>query len=113
ARAFEGLGATAKVSSIHVNGWWDSFSKESGLGEALRLLGGWTPREHAVYVGDSPNDAPLFEAAGVSVGVANVKDFLALPGFAPPAYVTQGKRADGAVEVLEKAVASPRANAKR
>lgn len=110
AQLFAKFGATAKVSSIHVNGWWGTFSKAEGLDEALERLGPWNAADHAVYVGDSPNDAPLFRAAGVSVGVANVKEFLGVKDFAPPAYVTRQERADGALEVIERAIHSPRAD---
>ncbi|MEL6188879.1 MAG: HAD-IIB family hydrolase, partial [Myxococcota bacterium] len=57
---FEAEGATAKVSSIHVNGWFGSFDKLTMIRRFAGVLG--YPEEtlgsRAVYVGDSPNDAP-------------------------------------------------------
>jgi len=56
-------GLTAKVSSIHVNGWFGRYDK---LGMAKTLLAESfgidldSQRERFVFVGDSPNDAPMF-----------------------------------------------------
>ncbi len=60
---FEHAGATAKVSSIHVNGWFGSYDK---LTMSLRTLDHFfgidpaTAKADAAFVGDSPNDAPMF-----------------------------------------------------
>jgi HAD superfamily hydrolase (TIGR01484 family) len=105
AREFAALGATAKVSSIHVNGWWGSFTKREGL---TRLLAEWTlagPETSVVYVGDSPNDVPLFEAAAVSVGVANLARFGQLAK--SPDYLADGESAQGSRELLAKLLAAP------
>ena len=72
-------GATAKVSSIHVNIWFGDYDKSGML---LRLLEQEFGMAHdealrtALYVGDSPNDEPLFERFPMSVGVANIAAFL-------------------------------------
>ena len=76
---FEKAGATAKVSSIHVNGWFGRYSKvqmaRRFAKERLKVA-----LERCVFVGDSPNDQPMFEAFEVSVGVRNVSHFeLATP----------------------------------
>ncbi|MBY0224530.1 MAG: HAD-IIB family hydrolase [Hyphomicrobium sp.] len=79
-RIFEAAGATAKVSSIHVNAWIGDFSK---LEMSLRLLQdvySVTPADSldlVVYVGDSPNDEPMFGHFRHTVGVANLSPFLA------------------------------------
>ncbi len=102
-QAFEAQGATAKVSSIHVNGWWGNFSKSEGL---KKLLSCFDPslslKNDLIYVGDSPNDGPLFDVAGLSVGVANIKDFIGVVDFMHPQFVTVGKRAYGALELINK-----------
>jgi len=76
---FERHGATCKVSSIHVNGWYGRFDKLEGCrrflwdrwGEALEpSLPRWA------FFGDSANDEPMFQAFPCSVGVANVAHFL-------------------------------------
>lgn len=84
-RLFEAEGATAKVSSIHVNAWIGDFSK---LQMSLSVLGsfgvdGDEARRRVVYAGDSPNDEPMFAYFPLSVGVANVKAFLPQMRFHP------------------------------
>lgn len=101
-------GATAKVSSIHVNGWFGTHDK---LTTSLRMLAeefGMEPataRETVVFVGDSPNDAPMFGHFPLSVGVANVLDFgdriPALPG-----HVTAGRSAEGFAELAERLISA-------
>lgn len=77
----ESQGAHAKVSSIHVNIWFGDHDKKSGF--ANLLINGLKadkkfPRqlEEWVFLGDSPNDAPMFRYFPFSIGVANVKKFL-------------------------------------
>jgi hydroxymethylpyrimidine pyrophosphatase-like HAD family hydrolase len=75
---FEAGGATAKVSSIHVNAWIGDFSK---LDMSLRLLRdefGVDPAgalARVLYVGDSPNDEPMFAHFPLTVGVSNILPF--------------------------------------
>ncbi len=102
---FEALGATAKVSSIHVNGWWGNFSKEDGLRELLEKKFNLSLDHNLIYTGDSPNDSPLFKVAGMSVGVANIKHFLNDPNLHLPKFVTQQEGGHGAVELLKMALA--------
>ncbi len=96
-------GMTAKISSIHVNGWFGDYDK---LGMTRTLMqeryGVDLARDQARYlfVGDSPNDAPMFRFFSNSVGVANVADFGARLTDAP-AYVTNRRSGDGFVEVAE------------
>ena len=78
---FERHGATAKVSSIHVNGWFGTHDK---LATTLTLLNrefGIDARrcnEQIVFVGDSPNDAPMFGFFRNAVGVANCRQYEAV-----------------------------------
>jgi HAD superfamily hydrolase (TIGR01484 family) len=98
---FERHGAQAKVSSIHVNGWFGDYNK---LSMAKTLLAdvfglGWEQAKEAViYAGDSPNDEPMFEAFPMSVGVANIHAF-AHRLKNKPAYITQGHSGDGFAEL--------------
>ena len=77
-RLFEAAGARAKVSSIHVNGWFGDYDK---LAMSLRLLherlglDADAAAAQVLFVGDSPNDAPMFAHFPNSIGVANVRDF--------------------------------------
>jgi hydroxymethylpyrimidine pyrophosphatase-like HAD family hydrolase len=102
AAIFREGGAEAKVSSIHVNAWIGSWDKLAGLRHLFATL--WQPLEEVLervaFLGDSPNDAPIFAAVPLSVGVANIAPFL--PGIAAaPAFL-----AAGAGEFAEAAVAA-------
>ncbi|MAF08426.1 MAG: HAD family hydrolase, partial [Acidiferrobacteraceae bacterium] len=76
---FQQAGATAKISSIHVNGWFGDFDK---LGMTKRMIKRVfsidleADRTIATFVGDSPNDAPMFDYFPDAIGVANVRRFL-------------------------------------
>jgi HAD superfamily hydrolase (TIGR01484 family) len=99
AAVFRGGGAEAKVSSIHVNAWMGSWDKLSGIEHLFASL--WQPLpevlEQVAYVGDSPNDAPMFARIPLSVGVANVAGFLAGMDD-PPAFITGAEGGAGFVE---------------
>lgn len=75
---FEKAGAQAKISSIHVNGWFGSYTK---LSQSLQFLKKELKISEAhakkvcAYVGDSPNDEPMWSYFPHSFGVANVMDF--------------------------------------
>jgi HAD superfamily hydrolase (TIGR01484 family) len=96
-------GMTAKVSSIHVNGWFGTYDKltmtrrlfAEAFGEDLDAA-----RERYVFAGDSPNDAPMFAYFPNAVGVANIAPFLdRIP--TPPAYVTDREAGAGFVELAD------------
>jgi len=73
---FEAAGATCKVSSIHVNGWYGGFDKLTGFAQLAGALGLTADPARWIFVGDSANDAPMFSHFPLSVGVANVDHFL-------------------------------------
>jgi len=94
-------GITAVRSSVHVNAWVGDFDKAWMVRRFL--LREWgarlKPGDRAwVYVGDSFNDAPLFVAFRLSIGVANVRDVLPELS-APPRYVTRRREGRGFEEV--------------
>ncbi|UCH73368.1 MAG: HAD-IIB family hydrolase [Rhodospirillales bacterium] len=100
---FEDAGATAKVSSIHVNGWFGDFDKLSMTRRAFADFFGRDVddmRDDIVFVGDSPNDAPMFGFFPNAVGVANVRDFAGQLA-ADPAWVTEARGAAGFAELAE------------
>ncbi len=107
---FEAEGATAKVSSIHVNGWFGRYDK---LGMARRFLevelgiSKATAGSRVVFVGDSPNDEPMFAAFPISVGVANVTEHLSRI-YHPPAFVTPSRSGAGFVELTNYLLAARR-----
>ena len=100
---FEEAGAQAKVSSIHVNGWFGDYDKLSMTKRMLAdhfALSLEEMRARAIFVGDSPNDSPMFAFFPYSVGVANVQAFAGrLP--AEPAYVAQAAGGQGFAEIAE------------
>lgn len=105
---FERFGATAKVSSIHVNGWFGGYDKLSMSRRFLADCFGIDidrDRDRIVFAGDSPNDAPMFGFFPASVGVANVLDFAADIA-SPPNYVCQGRGADGFAELADMLIAA-------
>jgi HAD superfamily hydrolase (TIGR01484 family) len=93
-------GLKAKVSSIHVNGWFGSHDKLTTTRDLLCRGFGFSPqdvRERFTFVGDSPNDQPMFAFFGCSIGVANVRDF-ADSIDALPAYITEARCGAGFAE---------------
>ena len=98
---FEQAGATCKVSSIHVNGWFGQFDKLHGF-QQFHLDRWGEPADFSewAFFGDSANDEPMFKAFEWSFGVANVKDFL--PRLThPPKWVTPSEGGQGFVEGIE------------
>lgn len=100
-RIMEAAGMTAKVSSIHVNGWFGTYDKLSMSQTLMRKLFGvdlQAEQASVIYAGDSPNDAPMFAYFPLSVGVANVLDFEhSLESL--PAFVTQARSGQGFAEL--------------
>ncbi len=96
-------GLTAKVSSIHVNGWFGDYDKLAMVEIMIRETFGVeldAERDAWVFVGDSPNDAPMFAYFPHAVGVANVREFAGRLA-PPPAYVTEKRCGDGFREVVD------------
>ncbi len=99
----EAGGLTAKVSSIHVNGWFGHYDKLGMTRTLMRERYGVdldAVRGAYVFVGDSPNDAPMFAFFPNSVGVANVRDFAGRIA-TPPAFVTGGRAGAGFAELAD------------
>jgi hydroxymethylpyrimidine pyrophosphatase-like HAD family hydrolase len=96
-------GLTVKVSSIHVNGWFGDYDKLSMARTLMRecfAIDLDAEKDRFVFVGDSPNDAPMFGYFPHSIGVANIRAFAAqLP--AAPAYVTQAASGAGFCELVD------------
>lgn len=97
----EAEGMTAKVSSIHVNGWFGSYDKLTTTRRLFADVYGVdldADRAQFIFVGDSPNDAPMFAHFPNAVGVANVRAFAdRIP--TPPAYVTEREGGAGFAEL--------------
>jgi hypothetical protein len=99
---FEKAGARAKVSSIHVNGWFGAYDKltmtrrlfREVFNEELEAI-----RERMIFIGDSPNDQPMFAFFPHSVGVANVRAFAGRMSTLP-AWITQKPGGNGFAEMV-------------
>jgi HAD superfamily hydrolase (TIGR01484 family) len=95
-------GLTAKISSIHVNGWFGEYDK---LATTRQLFAEQFSMDldsayaELAFVGDSPNDAPMFAHFDNSVGVANVARFEGSLE-AEPKYVTRGFAGAGFAELV-------------
>ncbi|MCH1995090.1 HAD family hydrolase, partial [Achromobacter xylosoxidans] len=107
-RIFEDAGAQAKVSSIHVNGWFGDYDKltmtrtlfqrEFGIDVAGLL-------DSTLFIGDSPNDEPMFAYFPVSVGVANIQSQLHRLTHRP-AYVAAFHGGAGFTEMADRLLAA-------
>ncbi len=101
-------GMTAKVSSIHVNGWFGDYDKLTTSRQMMSELFGVdieARRDRYVFSGDSPNDAPMFGFFWPTVGVSTVVDYLPeIP--TPPAWITQGPGGAGFVEAADAVLRS-------
>jgi len=100
---FENAGAHAKVSSIHVNGWFGDYDKltmtammfEEVYGHRLGKM-----KDQIIFSGDSPNDVPMFAYFPNSVGVANVNQFEGKMDHYP-AWVTKKEGGYGFAEMVK------------
>ena len=96
-------GLTAKVSSIHVNGWFGHYDKLTMTKRLITECHGVDideERARFVFIGDSPNDAPMFGYFPHAIGVANICELASrIPH--PPAYVTSERCGKGFREAAD------------
>ena len=105
---FRRAGATAKVSSVHVNEWFGTYDKLSMSRILFAECFGIdldADRKCFVFVGDSPNDAPMFGFFPNAVGVANGSDFEGRLT-AAPAFVTRRAAGTGFAELAAALIAA-------
>jgi HAD superfamily hydrolase (TIGR01484 family) len=105
---FGEAGAVAKVSSIHVNGWYGTYDKLSMTRIFVREAFGLdleAAKNRFVFCGDSPNDAPMFAFFPFACGVANVMEFSGRMT-AMPAFVSSGRGGAGFVEIADRILAA-------
>jgi hypothetical protein len=101
---FKMHGAEYKVSSIHVNGWFGGYNKLSTTRLFLeeRLSIPWDKAVNTfIFVGDSPNDEPMFQAMNLTIGVANIRQFSSKMQSLPQ-YVTNKNGGLGFAEMADK-----------
>ncbi len=102
-RCFAAAGAQAKVSSIHVNGWFGAYDKLAMTRvffEEVFRLDLDEVKGQIIFSGDSPNDAPMFRYFPHSLGVANVLRFRNRMA-ALPAWVTKRTEGKGFAEMVD------------
>ena len=99
---FRSHGATCKVSSVHVNGWFGDYNK---LGMTkLFVLEQWGLRlddhkDRFMFRGDSPNDEPMFEYFSHAAGVRNILHFAERIKHLP-AFVATQESGEGFAEIV-------------
>ena len=99
---FKAAGAQAKISSIHVNGWFGDYNKRTMtniLFEEVFQKDLEKIKNRVLFSGDSPNDAPLFAYFPHSVGMANIVTFKKRLT-TPPAWVTSKEGGYGFAEMV-------------
>ncbi|MBN2049126.1 MAG: HAD family phosphatase [Spirochaetales bacterium] len=101
-KACEAEGARAKISSIHVNAWFGDYDK---LSMTQIFFSQRYPEANmtsdVLFVGDSPNDEPMFAFFPLSCGVGNIRNFL--PSMkVKPAFITSGEGSYGFAELAER-----------
>jgi HAD superfamily hydrolase (TIGR01484 family) len=99
--------AHAKLSSIHVNAWFGDYDKRSGLehwraqgSPGAAFVGKW---DEWLFIGDSPNDEPLFAFFANSVGVANLGNYLPRLKSAPQ-WLTRSESGAGFAELASRLI---------
>jgi HAD superfamily hydrolase (TIGR01484 family) len=98
---FEQGGAHAKISSIHVNAWLGEYDKLSMAIHYLTERFDYDDAHDAasvVFVGDSPNDEPMFAHFPMACGVANLVTYRGLVAHLPH-FVTSRRSGDGFSEL--------------
>jgi 3-deoxy-D-manno-octulosonate 8-phosphate phosphatase KdsC-like HAD superfamily phosphatase len=101
--ALTAAGARSVVNSLWVLGWFGGFDKLAMTRRMLAELYGADierDRDAFIYVGDSPNDEPMFGFFPNSVGVASVRDYLDRMT-TPPRWITEGGGGVGFIEVAD------------
>lgn len=100
-------GAHAKLSSIHVNAWFGNYDKRGGFEHWLNSAKAtrapnW---DEWLFIGDSPNDEPMFAAFKTTVGVANLKRYWARLKN-PPRWLTSSESGSGFAEMAARLIDS-------
>ena len=98
-------GAVAKISSIHVNVWMGAYDKLAMAERYLKERFGWSGvLDEVVFVGDSPNDEPMFARFPLACAVSNISRFRELIKNLP-AFVAAREGGDGFAEIADMILA--------
>ena len=108
AARFAAAGCHIAESTIHIHGSLGHYTKHTASLRLLQEVYGILPeeaRQDWLFIGDSLNDAPMFEFFPNTIGVANVRRFVDRMPKAP-AYVTQGEKGRGFIEFANALLAA-------
>jgi hypothetical protein len=100
---FRKHGATCKVASIHVNGWFGNYDKLEMTKTFVQERWGLeldVNKEWFLFCGDSPNDEPMFQYFPYTAGVKNILNFADRMRHIP-AYVAAQDGGEGFAEIVE------------
>lgn len=100
---FKRHGATCKVSSIHVNGWFGDYDKLKMTRMFVQEQWGLdlgVYKDRYFFCGDSPNDEPMFQYFPHSAGVRNILRFYKRMRYLPT-YITSKEGGEGFAEIVE------------
>lgn len=100
---FKKHGATCKVASIHVNGWFGNYDKLGMTKIFAQEQWGLdldADKGQFLFCGDSPNDEPMFEYFPYSAGVKNVLRFTDRMRHLPT-FVASQEGGEGFAEIVE------------
>jgi hydroxymethylpyrimidine pyrophosphatase-like HAD family hydrolase len=98
-------GVMAKISSIHVNIWMGNYDKLSMAERFLAERFGWQGDvSEVMFVGDSPNDEPMFARFPLACAVVNIRRYQGMIT-ALPAFVASQEGGDGFAEIAETVLA--------
>lgn len=96
-------GATCKVSSIHVNGWFGNYNKLGMTKNFVKERWRLDPdanKERFLFCGDSPNDEPMFQYFPYTAGVKNILGFADRMSHLP-AFIATQDGGEGFAEIVE------------
>jgi HAD superfamily hydrolase (TIGR01484 family) len=104
----EHAGAQAKISSIHVNIWMGHYDKVSMAERFLTKRFNWIESgaedNEVLFIGDSPNDEPMFRRFPQSCAVANISRYEGRITHWP-AYVARAECGAGFAEIVSTLLA--------
>jgi hypothetical protein len=102
-RIIEEEGAVYKVSSIHINCWFGDYDKLTCFDHFLMDFTGShleAMQEKILYIGDSPNDEPMFMKLKYTAAVNNIVNFLDRMEYYP-AYKASKDSGEGFKKIID------------
>jgi HAD superfamily hydrolase (TIGR01484 family) len=105
--ALRAEGCNVAASSIHAHAWlgdYDKLKASRRLAHEVLAVDLDAQAEEFVFIGDAPNDAPMFGHFPHSIGVANIAQFAGSLA-SVPRYVTEASYGQGFVELAHALLA--------